>query len=200
MGMYDTIHINLSQLPVSADDQKRLVDESFQSKSLDCTLSDYYITEEGFLEFIDGESYGDEPERVHNRVRLADASGSISFYTSTSDDEWFEFIALFDKGCLGNIIRIPNGANAREGSLHWTLQVNPLTDDVLSVMGQEVTAINGLSQANERLTELASINQTLATTPGSDTWQLESLRKRQKQNIVALAHWLSSTTDHWQLR
>ena len=50
MGLYDTLTINLSRLPISKSDQKLLKKEDFQTKDLDNCLSEYRITDDGFLE------------------------------------------------------------------------------------------------------------------------------------------------------
>ena len=50
MGMFDTIHINSAMLPVT-DEEKKLFGKSpdWQTKSLDCTLDDYYITDDNLF-------------------------------------------------------------------------------------------------------------------------------------------------------
>jgi hypothetical protein len=50
MGMYDTITINSSMLPVSEKDRKRLEGQHYQTKSLSKSFEYYRITDDGILE------------------------------------------------------------------------------------------------------------------------------------------------------
>jgi hypothetical protein len=114
MGMFDTVYINSSLLPVTAQEQERLRKIDFQTKSLDSRLADVYITDEGYLEMVDspfmadGDSDNEEGKPLYKRYRLADATGQLDFYTSL-DDQWYQFQATFDEGKLIRIKKIsPN--------------------------------------------------------------------------------------------
>jgi hypothetical protein len=50
MGMFDYIKINLDKLPITEKERKLLEGKDFQTKDLDKTLSEYRITDDGFLE------------------------------------------------------------------------------------------------------------------------------------------------------
>lgn len=50
MGMYDDIKINLDKLPITEKERELLEGKDFQTKDLDNTLSEYRITDDGFLE------------------------------------------------------------------------------------------------------------------------------------------------------
>jgi hypothetical protein len=109
MGMFDTILINPKILPISEEDRNNLKEGSFQTKSLENALNVYRINENGFLETIFGESFFDEDEtdtlqksRDWEIVRLTDA---IKFHTYIND-EYFNFVALFEEGKLLIIKRV----------------------------------------------------------------------------------------------
>ena len=50
MGMFDTITINTSMLPVTEKDRKRLEGQHYQTKSLGESLQHYRVTDEEVLE------------------------------------------------------------------------------------------------------------------------------------------------------
>jgi hypothetical protein len=52
MGMYDTIQFDIDILPVPREEKELLVNEEFQTKSLDNALVNYRITREGNLEYV----------------------------------------------------------------------------------------------------------------------------------------------------
>lgn len=111
MGMFDTITINASMLPVSEKDRKRLDGQHYQTKSLGESLQHYRITDEGVLETdwdmlwwtLNNCSWGkvekvkkEPPEENWEIVKITD---SIRFYTYTEDNnEYFEFVAFFELG------------------------------------------------------------------------------------------------------
>jgi len=105
MAMFDTILINPEKLPISEEDKVRLKDETFQTKSLECTLDVYRITDEGIFETdwnANFENLGTNTEQNWEIVPITDA---IKFYTA-SNGEWFEFVALFEEGKLLTIKRV----------------------------------------------------------------------------------------------
>ncbi len=109
MGMFDTILINSKILPVAEEVQNSLKGEDFQTKSLENALNVYRINDDGFLETIFGESFFDEDETDELQkskdweiVRLTDA---IKFHTYIND-EYFDFVALFEEGKLLIIKRV----------------------------------------------------------------------------------------------
>lgn len=113
MGMFDIILLNPEILPISEEDQQRLVGESFQTKSLENSLGIYRINDDGFLETQWGKNYFDDENDAPDTdakkwevVRLTDA---VKFYASAKDDgEWFEFVALFEEGELLVVKRVVN--------------------------------------------------------------------------------------------
>lgn len=128
MGMFDTLYINTQRLPLSRADKKRLGDNpDWQTKDLDCTLTEVYITDEGELkvnrwayETVPKEErpYPDDEgllgsmgslKRVNQRLEVIPYHGFIRFYTSLKEQEgreWFEFSAKFTDGKLVGIRRV----------------------------------------------------------------------------------------------
>ena len=54
MGMFDTLHINPSLLPLTeVEDYIKLSKKTYQTKSLERLLLTYRITEDGYLEYKD---------------------------------------------------------------------------------------------------------------------------------------------------
>jgi hypothetical protein len=121
MGLFDTLYINTNKLPISDDEKKKLGDNTdFQTKSLDCIMTEIYITDDGFLDVNDFE-YETVPQeerpypndeglkgsfgsirRVNERLeRMKDFTGVIEFYNLD-----FDFIAFFKNGKLEKIERI----------------------------------------------------------------------------------------------
>lgn len=129
MGMFDTLYINTQRLPLSRADKKRLGDDpDWQTKDLDCILTEVYITDEGELkvnrweyETVPKEErpYPDDEgllgsmgslKRVNQRLEAIPYHGYIRFYTSLESpegsQEWFEFSAKFTNGKLVGIQRV----------------------------------------------------------------------------------------------
>jgi hypothetical protein len=83
MGMFDTVYINSSLLPVTAQEQAQLRDIEFQTKSPDSMLAYVYITDEGDLEMVDGpltavrDPTSQDKKPIHKRYRLTDAKGEL---------------------------------------------------------------------------------------------------------------------------
>ena len=114
MGMFDYMHVNLTLLPLAEEERNRLIgNEGFQPKSLNRDLTDYYITEDGYLEMTPGPDFSDEDwiiNPLNERFRISDANGTINFYTSVRDETYayFEFEALFLNGHLQSIRYLGN--------------------------------------------------------------------------------------------
>ncbi len=103
MGMFDTLHINPSMLPLTeVEDYIKLSKETYQTKSLERLLLTYRITEDGYLEYKD--NYSEISPSDWSRVM--NFNGIVTFYTLIDESsEWFEFIATFIDGQLFNIVR-----------------------------------------------------------------------------------------------
>lgn len=100
MGLYDHIKCNY---PL---DKKHIQNEQFQTKSLNCLMEEYEITEGGWLfkkcEMVEGWDFNqlDEPE-------IMKVTGEIVFYTFRTrkyEDKhktyWYEYSAYFKGGKL----------------------------------------------------------------------------------------------------
>jgi hypothetical protein len=111
MGMFDTITINASMLPVSEEDQKRLKDGDYQTKSLGESMQHFRITDEGILETdwdktfweVSDSSWDEEKQKEAEPPKenweIVPITDAISFYTYSKDNnEVFEFVALFEEG------------------------------------------------------------------------------------------------------
>ncbi len=80
MGMFDKLYINTQRLPLSRAERKRLGnDPGWQTKDLDCILTEVYITDEGELKVNHWEyesvpraerAYPDEEGRLGNMGSL----------------------------------------------------------------------------------------------------------------------------------
>jgi hypothetical protein len=105
MGMFDTILINKALLPISEEDKVRLEGETFQTKSLDSCLNIYLITDDKRLVIDKNAGFGTKQTNTNwQHLFITDA---IKFYTSAKDNnEWFEFVALFDEGKMLVIRRL----------------------------------------------------------------------------------------------
>lgn len=102
MGMFDTLIINSSQLPISDQERYNLKDVWFQTKDLECLLDEYEITDRGELLYtVFGESRSDKQS-----PRKIDFSGRISFYGYGDIGGWYEFDAHFKDGKLINIFKL----------------------------------------------------------------------------------------------
>jgi hypothetical protein len=96
MGMFDTLILPLTMLPVSEADRQKLAEtgKGFQTKSLESSLLDYRITEDGYLEIV---GMDERPDPVPERQ--AEFTGAIRFY-----DYPYVFTALFHRGRLQEIV------------------------------------------------------------------------------------------------
>lgn len=95
MGMFDTIRCKLP-LPDAC------VDTEFQTKSLDCTLDTYCLTESGRLLDAHGADTG-----LHGVLRM---------YTSNTAGCWWEYEAKFTDGQLQHLVP-QSGAQYDESGL-----------------------------------------------------------------------------------
>jgi hypothetical protein len=124
MGMFDIIGIKSSMLPISEEDQKRLEDENYQTKSLGESMQHFRITDEGILEtdwnrtfwemsdFSWDEQKQQETEPPKENWEIVPITDAISFYTYSKDsNEMFEFVAIFEEGKMLIIKRLV-GLNA----------------------------------------------------------------------------------------
>ena len=121
MGMFDTIFINNNMLPIS-DEEKKLIGETmeWQTKDLDCALSEVHITDDGQLivyrwdlECVPKEErpYPDADgllglrgimRRVNERLEVIHHHGYIKFYSFVGG-KWYQFSAKFTDGRLESI-------------------------------------------------------------------------------------------------
>jgi hypothetical protein len=103
MGMFDTLNINPSMLPITeVEDYIKLSKETYQTKSLERQLLTYRIKQDGYLEYKN--TYAETSPSEWSRVESI--NGTVIFYTSIDESsEWFEFIATFINGKLSNIVR-----------------------------------------------------------------------------------------------
>lgn len=100
MGMFDTLKCKYP-LP-----EKEVQEDSFQTKSLDCLLDNYTITEQGKLILHRQRHY----ETAARKIEV-DFHGNLRFYTSKGSREennyqWFEYVARFTEGKLQWIKRL----------------------------------------------------------------------------------------------
>ena len=119
--MFDNLIISTDKLPVS-DSEKKIIgnDPNWQTKSLDCDLTEVYITDDGEL-LINRWEYENVPKedrphpdddgllgmfgslkRVNQRLEKIQDDIDVEFY-SNINDEWYEFIAKFVNGDLISI-------------------------------------------------------------------------------------------------
>ena len=133
MGMFDELYINTARLPLNRAEKKRLGDNPvWQTKDLDCMLTEVYITDEGELkvnrweyETVPKEErpYPDDDgllgnmgslKRVNQKLEVIPYHGFIRFYTSLEGQdgshEWFEFSAKFTYGKLTGIRRVEDNS------------------------------------------------------------------------------------------
>lgn len=122
MGMYDNLYINPKQLPIS-EEEKGLFEQlnlDWQTKSLNCDLTEVYITENGELK-INKWQYETVPKeerpypddeglkgmigclrRKDEHLENINYTGIVNFYTNIKKD-WWEFNAKFLDGKLISI-------------------------------------------------------------------------------------------------
>jgi len=118
MGMFDRLYIDTNILPISEEEKLKLgKNPEWQTKSLDCELTEVYITDNGELKvnkFVyDVVEKKDRPypnkdgilglagslKRVNERLVTVKHDGIVNFYTDV-ENEWFEFNAHFIDGIL----------------------------------------------------------------------------------------------------
>ena len=124
--MYDYLFIDTNKLPVS-DEKKNIIGKNpdWQTKSLDCELTEVYITDDNFLK-INKFEYEEVPKekrefpndtsikgfigsvkRINERLETTPYTGSIIFYSNVNtQEEWYEFKADFVSGKLTSLISI----------------------------------------------------------------------------------------------
>jgi len=128
--MYDTLRINVAQLPVSEEvrQQWQAAGVDFQTKSLEKILITYTITEDGFLEkSTAGWLTHFDDATAKSRVRLVDAHGLIYFYTYV-EDRYYEFKARFREGRLTDLTQVENSTDRSERLCVWESEV-PVSND-----------------------------------------------------------------------
>jgi hypothetical protein len=123
MGMYDYLFINTDKLPVS-DEEKKIIGDNpgWQTKCLDCELTEVYITDDNELKvnkyelqptpleerpFPNGEGLKGligSLKRVNERLENIPYNGTINFYTNIQKEYWYEFNAKFIDGKLVEIV------------------------------------------------------------------------------------------------
>lgn len=108
MGMFDTLKVEI-KIPGYSE----IPDVEFQTKSLDCTLDNYVITNNGELykevweyNWIDDEThyfkgYSEKVPDSYRREYLTNYHGDIIFYSSKKiDGKWRYYSARFTEGKL----------------------------------------------------------------------------------------------------
>lgn len=122
MGMYDYLRIGVDKLPVSEEEKRIIIAENqeWQTKSLDCSLTEVTITDDGQLQVKEYDletvpkeerPYPDEEgflgiigsqKMVNIRIETLNYTGIINFYTDINEN-WYEFDAEFIDGKLVSI-------------------------------------------------------------------------------------------------
>lgn len=121
MGMFDYLFIDTNMLPVS-EEEKRIIGNKpgWQTKDFDCSLTEIYITGDGFLK-INRWKYIEVPKeerpypnddgikglmgsirRSEEKLETVEHHGYVNFYSNVGDD-WYEFNAKFTDGKLVEI-------------------------------------------------------------------------------------------------
>lgn len=110
MSFYDTIKIDVAQLPLSEADIRRLqaAKTDFQTQSLEGMYGAYEITTDGYLEKAD--------------VRMIDVHGIVVFYAK-EDDELFYFKARFQNGRLTHLFRLRELLETYSRTCTWELEI-----------------------------------------------------------------------------
>jgi hypothetical protein len=115
MGMYDYLHISTDSLPVT-DEEKKLIGDNpgWQTKDLDCTLTEAKITETGELQIRRFTTRWDNTKKnalgfngilveENTRIETVPIHGFISFYSDIGET-WYEFRAKFTDGKMVELI------------------------------------------------------------------------------------------------
>jgi hypothetical protein len=120
MGMFDYLIVSIDKLPLTTEEKEKWGDKfHFQTKELDCTLTNVHITDDGELKvsrFTDkhldylrsiGEAFANYgiPNKEHERLDKINYHGILEFHDLV-EDVWFEFGAKFTDGNLVEIIKI----------------------------------------------------------------------------------------------
>lgn len=101
MGMFDTVYVSLSKLPISEEDRANIDEkDGFQTKDFDCELAFLYIEDDGKL--VRREPTWGEIER-DDSPKILNFHGWFRFYTLGKNRDWYEFQAKFTDGRLVEI-------------------------------------------------------------------------------------------------
>lgn len=127
MGMFDRLYINPNLLPLPTEEKNKLSEYNpeWQTKDLDCTLTEVYITDDGYL-LVNRWEYVEVPKeerpypnetgslglagsikRANQRLESVPLHGYVNFYTDV-EDVWYEFTAKFTDGKLVKIEQVKN--------------------------------------------------------------------------------------------
>jgi hypothetical protein len=96
MGMYDNITIYNQFLP--RENRVKISEQDFQTKSFNCLLEYYHISNNGYLFQKTKMKQGWNHDKCNEKVNF---TGSIEFYDMDND-----FVAFFEKGKLLKLIKI----------------------------------------------------------------------------------------------
>jgi hypothetical protein len=102
MGMFDTIIIDLKKLPATAEEIE-LMERDFQTKDLNCRLDIYEIKDDQLIMVKHMDEELIENRECHKKINF---DGGLNFYSMDSEDNWYEFNAIFKKGKLQKINRV----------------------------------------------------------------------------------------------
>lgn len=121
--MFDYVFVKTSMLPVSESEAKIIGDKpGWQTKDLDCQMTEIYITEEGKLQVnkwtyeIVPKEERPHPEddgilgmmgmlkRVNEHLEDITTEPTLTFYSDVKG-KWYEFTAIFENAKLKEIIR-----------------------------------------------------------------------------------------------
>lgn len=108
MGMYDNVKIAGKLLP----DEIKEHTEEWQTKSHDKFLNTLSIEEDGKL-YVDN-TIDNWVKNGENKFLLY--TGEIRFY-KTIEEEWWEFVAFFEKGLLLKLIQVKPEIRRKQQSL-----------------------------------------------------------------------------------
>lgn len=124
MGMYDHLYIVKELLPLSDEEKELITDQTvWRTKSLECVLTEVYIGSDRQLK-INHWVYESVPKeerpypdakgwksvigsirRTDEKILDSNYTGEIVFYTKVND-QWLEFISLFNEGKMILIKRV----------------------------------------------------------------------------------------------
>lgn len=134
MGMFDHLYVeDLSLLPLTESERRSLTPATeWQTKSLDCILTNVYLTSNKRLEVLQFDMeevpqaerpYPDDDgiigmmgsiRRVNEKRVDSNLHGYLNFYTGHKGD-WLEFTAKFTNGIMVEITRVspPDASDVR---------------------------------------------------------------------------------------